>query len=372
MNRTLVLLYAAVLSASACQSSPTLDVRTDNKKLDGVPFFVKVPEYTRTTSYEARWVEATLRIKRRGEPDMVVSRVLPEGARAELRDLAQAIVEAKQRVESAQDEARDRWNGEPQAESRGEQFSTRSTEVRRYAESVDALRASPADDAKLRAAARALDELLKRTLSDTADDLIGRFTRINSGQDLDVEADLAQPNGTIQRRRTANTLVLSSRIDYDNPHYINARVRPFATTTQTVKLNGDLLLSETTTAVDTTKQLEAITSLLPIKEFLTAELIPVPPAAAEALFNAPGGSPPIAVPVTLTLSVETRGYSYVFTASGRSRYEVGAMLAFDTAQHAFKRTPLGAGSVNEKKDGDTNAISFAGSVQLPKTDAAKP
>ena len=61
--------------------------------------------------------------------------------------------------------------------------------------------------------------------------------------------------------------------DYKNVQYINAPVSWLGTTTLTAELAKDGTLAKATAAVEP-KIAEGIAQLLPLKEFLTAELIP--------------------------------------------------------------------------------------------------
>ena len=49
-----------VLCAS-CSATPVFDVHDRDARLSGIPFFVKIPEFTQSTQYEVRWIEASAR-----------------------------------------------------------------------------------------------------------------------------------------------------------------------------------------------------------------------------------------------------------------------------------------------------------------------
>jgi hypothetical protein len=129
---------------------------------------------------------------------------------------------------------------------------------------------------------QALPNLIQKLTTDqlSLDDALQRFNALTAG--------LAQP---LKGRRpddfllAGNARMADAVVDYSRAYTYNVR-RPWAgTTSATLKLNSDGTLGEATAEIED-KTLETFASLIPLKEFLTAEFVDAAAAAdAEAMLE---------------------------------------------------------------------------------------
>lgn len=158
---------------------------------------------------------------------------------------------------------------------------------------------------------------------------------------------------------TANSVDAVVVVDYGRTYYLNSPLPWFGTGKLTSELNADGTLSKASSEADT-KMAEALSTLLPIKEFLTAELIK--PAAA------PGAAASVFAPFYFTLQVKSSGYRYTYVAEHETdpcpKVASCILPALPSTHPRFTRTSLDEPAEKPKDDG--KAIAFSGSVKLPK------
>lgn len=171
-----------------------------------------------------------------------------------------------------------------------------------------------------------------------------------------------------------------SVVDYQRELYLNGKLPWFGSATLTSKLNADGTLTESTATSDT-KLAEGLSTLLPLKEFLSGEFVDTVAAPADeavAGLMESVSADTAKERTTVSLSVEEKGYLYAFEADHVdpdglcAEVESGAQslaaIQFSLSTGAYKRTALGAAATTAAKKKD--AIEFSGSVTMPKAAGA--
>ncbi|GGY61244.1 hypothetical protein GCM10011613_00780 [Cellvibrio zantedeschiae] len=182
---------------------------------------------------------------------------------------------------------------------------------------------------------------------------------------LQEKADITQ----VKPELIANFISTESIVDTEKPYYLNAPLPWFGSNSLTQELAADGTLSKVTAAPDTHLS-EAITSLIPLKEYLTKRFVG---SSTEALVAESGGGNTTSVVWDLSLNIIETGYIHTFTEALKSR-PTGPLkeLDFDTTKYAFTREPItSASEKKEKKEENKNVISINGTIGLPKPEAAK-
>lgn len=176
----------------------------------------------------------------------------------------------------------------------------------------------------------------------------------------------------------SNQVVETTAVDYDRVLFLNAPVPWFGESKLTSELNADGTLSKASTEV-TSEPGDALSTLLPIKEFLTAELID-DDASAEEVEAATLDSDvdtvgPATKAISFELSVEEQGFLYVFSLThavppleSSGDCPAGSVcklqpIPFDLERGKYVQSPLG--TAPPKKP--SNGISFSGQIVLPKS-----
>jgi hypothetical protein len=168
----------------------------------------------------------------------------------------------------------------------------------------------------------------------------------------------------------ANFVERLAVVDYSTKYYLNARRPLFGSATVAAELGPDGTLAKGSADVKSdlpaalTAAAGAVSGLVPVKEFLTARLIPVKPdtGGVHAL-DIPKGvvAPVVRVEFTLVQKIVT--YDFV-RDSEKDPVTAGQLtpLSADFVRGLFtvRETPDGAGEA-----GDQNAVTFTGKVQLP-------
>lgn len=180
---------------------------------------------------------------------------------------------------------------------------------------------------------------------------------------LQEKADISQ----VKPELIANFISTESIVDTEKPYYLNAPLPWFGSNSLTQELAADGTLTKVTAAPDTHLS-EAITSLIPLKEYLTKRFSGDVP---QAMMLDGGGEKNTIWDISLNIS-ET-GYIYTFTETLKEQPTGSSTkLNFDTEKYAFTREPIISGSEKkEKKEDNKNAISINGTIGLPKPEAAK-
>jgi hypothetical protein len=201
--------------------------------------------------------------------------------------------------------------------------------------------------------------------------------KVTPGYDQIIQAfDKVQSSGKAidtYRPPTANDVVSNSLsqvaiVDYSTPYYLNGPLPWFGSTKVNAELNTDGTLSKGGVEPET-KLAEGISTLLPVKEFLSGKFVP---AAAVVGAAAEGQK------FAYKLTISPKGYSYTVTADfsedpcANTKYPTPCPLKplTKTADSQWVRAPLDAPSGDKKSD--SNAINFSGSVTLPKPDQKEP
>jgi len=181
---------------------------------------------------------------------------------------------------------------------------------------------------------------------------------------LDLTKDKRHVGTERLTQPVSNYLEPIDTVDYSKLYFINAPLPWFGSATLTAKVAADGTLSEAS-ATSETKLAEAISSVLPIKEWLTSTVVPT---------KATGGQGKVfaaAMPQKAYLNVEQRGYVYTFTkllptdpCFGKPDEKCLIPIAFDTDGRNYRRTELG--KEEEKKKEAGKSIEVNGTIELPK------
>jgi hypothetical protein len=139
----------------------------------------------------------------------------------------------------------------------------------------------------------------------------GHYTKVEDAQqDFNALISLATPplqGNADDFTLASNFRVVETAVDYSKAYTYNVR-RPWAgTASSTIKLNNDGTLGEATAEVED-KTFETIASLIPLKEFLTAEFIPTPPSD-----DTTGEAETADQPLRITLIVRTTVFRHTFS-----------------------------------------------------------
>lgn len=167
---------------------------------------------------------------------------------------------------------------------------------------------------------------------------------------------------------STNTNAMESGVDYSKRLYYNVKRPWVGTTSSTLKLKADGTIEEATASVED-KTLETISSLIPLKEFLTAELIPAAPDSSET------ETEPVAYRITLTVTTTIYKHSLsrrdALTANTPGCPTPGdALRLADKTHYQYKREEVGGSGASEKKKDEGKKITLSGEVVLPSE--AKP
>ena len=158
----------------------------------------------------------------------------------------------------------------------------------------------------------------------------------------------------------ANTVEPVVVVDDSRVLYLNSWFPVFGSSSVAPELAADGTLSKAT--VSTTSEWATVaTAFLPIKEFLTAKLVPTPTGVKAA------------APETIECEISRAGYVYDFVGffprdkDPRTCTQPPTCTAkpipFDLSNGLFVRRPIGAAT--EKKD-DGKKVDFSGEVTIPK------
>lgn len=170
-----------------------------------------------------------------------------------------------------------------------------------------------------------------------------------------------------------NTIETALVVDTDHPYYLNAPLPWFGTGSLTQKLSGEGTLSEATASADT-KVADGISSLIPLKDYLSGKF--VKKAGDDADVKTTAWSRPVPVranlSVELSLKIEQVGYEYTFTkilspdeAKKDGNFVAQKALVFSPDDHAFSRKIIKPASGDEKKE-EGKKIGISGNIEFPK------
>ena len=204
--------------------------------------------------------------------------------------------------------------------------------------------------------------------------------------------NLPEPPSMVSAVLVGNQVSEKAVVDHETTHYLNAPLPWFGEANVTTKLSADGTLTEASTETSTGLA-DAISSLLPLKEFLTAELITESSsddAVAEAaemdfeirdFINVLPPAQPVRLVEVATVQIEEKGFVFEFTVMhekdprtngtdgdscpGQSKC-VLQPIPFDVVNGLYSRKPLGAKAGTKKPE---NAIGISGQITLPKPSA---
>ena len=158
----------------------------------------------------------------------------------------------------------------------------------------------------------------------------------------------------------ANALERASVADPGTVYYLNARLPWFGSGQVATKLAADGTLTEA--AGEGKSELGAgLAALLPVKELLTAKLLPPAPQVTVKA----DGEPPPPEAWEFRLTVESVGYRFAFTREHAAPPAALAPLPFDLEHEQFTRTALDGPPAGAKAD-DKKTIKFEGDVEMPE------
>lgn len=370
MHRSLSL-AAVVLSAASASCLSNFEVHEGSKEVEGVPFFVKRPQYTRTTEYEVRWLEVSLTLRKDDKDKQAVSltKRVPTSGRRAVDELARTV---KGEAAAARGAATERLSflmnlmdpdGTADPE-RLEFYGLRADEARELTD---------LDDPVERFTRGAWATVPYATsLQDTAWDRIrALFDALPAIPESEFRAELADPaSARLPKACSGNRLAYTPVIDYSKPHYYNVKTPLFAKVDANVELNADLLLTKATANADLTDVAESVTALIPFKEVLEEALLD---AAAVAPMLMTEDVQPLTVPRgpgVVGLTIAETGIRYKLSKSAETGAELAAPVAFDLSGRTdFTQEPLVPPKPKApKEDPKTTKTSFqlSGDVKMPK------
>lgn len=342
--RSLSVTSLSLLLLQACYS-PHAVQGPEGKKMEGVPFFLKVAQYTRTTDYEARWLEVTLRVKRDAkEPSVELTRRIPLSERDKANALA-ATIKGKAR------------------EALVSQNDALSNLIDQFKAQDNSKDAAAAELAVLRQEALAAQ---RSTVENSWNAIKEAFDALPEIRNF--EAELANKDSVeLPKRRVANRIEYTPFVDYSKTYTYNVDLPFFAKADSVVELNADLLMTKATANVDQAGIATGLSALLPLKEFLSEKLLdPVVADAAQTLL-APGFAAEPVAPFLIELAVAETGLRFSFQKKASKEDDLGTHLAFCLDTN-FSTQPLDGGPKKEPEDPKVKKAGFAlsGEVKLPK------
>ena len=232
-----------------------------------------------------------------------------------------------------------------------------------------------------------LDDLARRIIADPTRDIVIALAIVSSFREI-PEVDFLQPRNPVLVK---NSIDSEWVVDSTATYFLNGPLPWFGAGNLSQELNADGTLSKASASPDT-KLAEGLSSLLPIKEFLSGKFVQAAPAAAAAA--------PVAVNLyshkilmdlgptdpkkplegknvewTISLQIEELGYRYTLTTlPQRGAITDASPIPFTSQGGAtvlVRREDIGKDSSAESKGGKDNVIGISGSITLPKvTNAA--
>ncbi len=159
------------------------------------------------------------------------------------------------------------------------------------------------------------------------------------------------------RLLASNTNELTSYVNYGELYYYNVKKPLAGSVTASAELNTDGTLSKGTATIED-KTLQTFLDLVPVKDVVTA--------------GAKAGLGILAVDgqvVALKLTIEPQTYQYTLYTTGAINPPLpcappGQALTSGSGEVNFARTAVGTESA--KKDEESKAVKFSGSVEVPK------
>ena len=202
--------------------------------------------------------------------------------------------------------------------------------------------------------------------------IVSDFSNLNSLVDI----------SGVPAEQVENTLSSSWVVNENEKYYLNAPLPWFGTGNLTQELNPDGTLAKVVSSPDT-KLAEGISSLIPMKEYLTGKFIdPLKDKTDEeamAELGAEKAFQPLLASVDIpklklkseliykvSLSIVESGYIYKFTKTYEDAPTSVRPLPFDTTSQTYTRTILGATSGGGEKKDDDKSIGITGTVSYPK------
>jgi hypothetical protein len=163
-----------------------------------------------------------------------------------------------------------------------------------------------------------------------------------------------------------NSVKQVSLVDTTVVYFLNGSLPWFGSATATAELSGDGTLSKASGQAESVLG-EALSAILPVKEFASAELIaPAPAVAVESMKKVEKPLLPLPEPAeewAFEVEIEEIGYRFVFENDYAAEPKPLTPIGFDPTGGRFVRTPLEAPPA-KKSEGKT--VSFRGDVELPK------
>lgn len=213
-----------------------------------------------------------------------------------------------------------------------------------------------------------------------ARDLTGKEIKsiVSSFSSLNSLANMSN----VPREQIGNTMTSAWIVNEDEKYYLNAPLPWFGTANFTQELNRDGTLGKVTSSPDT-KLAEGISSLIPLKEYLTgkhvdalesmtneaaaAELAPVHSVSQLlATVEIPTLKLKSDLVYKVSLNIVEKGYIYKFTKTHEDAPENIKALPFDTEKQTYTRVELGSHSTTEPKIEEGKQVGLTGTVSFPK------
>ncbi len=187
--------------------------------------------------------------------------------------------------------------------------------------------------------------------------IVSSFSKLSSLLDVSI----------IPPEQIGNTITSTWVVNEEEKYYLNAPMPWFGTGSLTQELNPDGTLAKVVSNPDT-KLAEGVSSLIPLKEYLTGKFVDPLKGNSdeEAVANILQLKPESVLVYKVSFSIVETGYVYEFTKTHENAPSTIAPLSFDTANQTYTRSALGEkpSSGNKKEEG--KSVGLTGIVNFPK------
>lgn len=229
----------------------------------------------------------------------------------------------------------------------------------------------------------ALTDIKRKILSIDQGDSSSISQLVDDFLNIDDAEDPSSASPSLIGNEVTSTWV----VDGGKTYYLNSPLPWFGTGSLTQELAGDGTLTKVVSAPDT-KLAEGLSSLIPLKEYLTGRLVtPLANesnAAIDATLKTMAAFDASLVPqeikrnkgkssfvYSVELHIEEKGYVYTFNKTYDFNPGSFAPLPFDTSSSLFVRSAITSPKVEKSGKEDSPAIGFSGSITLPKEASGK-
>jgi len=207
---------------------------------------------------------------------------------------------------------------------------------------------------------------------DDVNGIISSFAKINNANDISA----------ITPERIENTMESTWIVNEKEKYYLNAPLPWFGSGNLTQELNSDGTLAKVTSNPET-KLAEGISSIIPLKEYLTGKFVDslkddTDEKAMEELAIEESLSPLLAtMPIEklkleselvykVTLATDESGYIYKFTKQYEDNPGEIKPLPFNITNQIYTRAIIGGSDNSSPKKEDGKSVGLTGTISFPK------